>query len=53
MAAGTMILVPLWLLEMFGYDWQPRKVAVIAVFFVSIIGVAWLWDEIQDSRRRG
>jgi hypothetical protein len=51
MAAGAMILVPLWLLEVFGYDWQPRKVAVIAIFFVSIVGVAWLYDELQDTQR--
>jgi hypothetical protein len=51
MAAGTMILVPLWLLEVFGCDWQPRKVAVIAIFYVSIVGVAWLYDETRGARR--
>ncbi len=41
-----MIMVPLWLLQAFGYDWQPHKIAVIAVICVSIIGAAWLYDEL-------
>ena len=48
MAAGIMIVIPLWLLEIFGHDWRPPGVVAIAIVYVSIMGVAWLYDELQD-----
>ena len=49
MAAGTMVTAPLLLLAAFGEDWQPPAVVVIAIIYVSIVGIAWLWEETQDA----
>ena len=51
MAAGIMIVIPLWLLEALGHDWQPPGVVVIAIVWLSITGVAWLYDELQGDAR--
>jgi hypothetical protein len=51
MAAGIMIVIPLWLLEVFGHDWQPPGVVAIAIVYVSIMGIAWLYDELQGYAR--
>ena len=51
MVAGIMIVIPLWLLEAFGHDWQPPGVVAIAIVYVSIMGVAWLYDELQGYAR--
>ena len=51
MAAGIMIVIPLWLLEALGHDWQPPGVVVIAIVWLSITDVAWLYDELQGYAR--
>jgi hypothetical protein len=51
MIAGILIVIPAWLLEVFGHDWQPPGVVVIAIVWLSIPGVAWLYDEIQETGR--
>jgi hypothetical protein len=51
MVAGSMIVIPVWLLQAFGHDWQPPGVVVIAIVWLSITGVAWLYDELQGYAR--
>jgi hypothetical protein len=51
MVAGIMIVIPLWLLEALGHDWQPPGVVVIAIVWLSITDVAWLYDELQGYAR--
>jgi apolipoprotein N-acyltransferase len=48
--AGLLIVAPLlWLFD-HEPDWLPRKVVIVATLFMSIAGIMWLYDELQDIR---
>jgi hypothetical protein len=46
MLAGLLICAPIWAA---GLDWQPHKFATVSIFFVAIVGVMWLYDEIREG----